>query len=306
MNASARRVLVTGARGFIGRRCLPLLAERGFEVHAVSATVDEAGQGATWHRCDLLDRAQADALLERVRASHLLHLAWIATPGMFWASPANLDWLAAGVRLVDRFYACGGVRAVGAGSCAEYGASDLPCSEDSTPVAPDSVYGEAKAAMYYALRAAARGRGSWAWARLFFPYGPGEPGGRFIPAVIDGLVRREPVACTHGAQVRDFVYVDDVAGACTALVDNAASGAYNVGSGESASLRQVAALAVAELGHAELLRFGERQAPAHDPAYVVADVEKSRRDLGWRPRVGLREGIHRAIAARLESIRGNP
>src|SRR5229473_1316941 len=98
-----RRVLVTGARGFIGRRCLPRLAALGFETHAVSSAPIE-GDGATWHRCDLLDGAACEALVRRLRPTHLLHLAWIAQPGIFWTSPLNMAWLAAGVRLVDAFY----------------------------------------------------------------------------------------------------------------------------------------------------------------------------------------------------------
>ena len=60
----------------------------------------------------------------------------------------------------------------------------------------------------------------------------------------------------------------------------------------------VTAACFAELGHAELMQFGACEASAHDYAYVVADPAKMRRDLGWRPQVGLREGIRRAVAAR--------
>lgn len=290
-----KRVLVTGASGFIGRRCLPLLEARGFEVHAVSS---QGARGPAWHRCNLLDASECEALLERVRPSHLLHLAWVSQPGLFWTSPANLEWLAAGTRLVQRFYDLGGARAVGVGSCAEYVVSDRPCLEDATAIAPRTAYGKAKAAMSEALRRASRGRGNWAWARLFHPYGPGEPPGRFIPALIDGLLRRERVACTEGRQVRDFVNVEDAAAACVALVDSDVSGAYNVGSGEGRSLREMAQLIVGELGHGELLLFGERPSPAHDPPYVVADIRKLRDAVGWSPGITLQEGIRRSIAVR--------
>lgn len=290
-----KRVLVTGAGGFIGSRCLPLLEARGFEVHAVST---QSTRGPAWHRCNLLDSSECEALLERVRPSHLLHLAWVSQPGLFWTSRANVDWLAAGTRLVERFYALGGARAIGVGSCAEYGDSDRPCLEDVTAIAPRTAYGEAKAAMSEALRRAARGRGDWAWARIFHPYGPDEPRGRFIPALIDGLLRRERVACTEGWQVRDFVNVEDAAAACVALVDSGVSGAYNVGSGDGCSLRELAQIIVAELGHGELLRFGERSSPAHDPPYVVADIRKLRDAVGWSPRITLQEGICRSIAVR--------
>lgn len=290
-----KRVLVTGASGFIGRRCLPLLEARGFEVHAVSS---QGARGPAWRRCNLLDATECEALLERVRPSHLLHLAWVAQPGLFWTSPANFDWLASGMRLVQRFYDLGGARAVGVGSCAEYVVSDRPCLEDATAIAPQTAYGKAKAAMSEALRRASQGRGNWAWARFFHPYGPGEPPSRFVPALIDGLLRRMPVACTEGHQVRDFVYVDDAAAACAALVDSEVSGAYNVGSGEGRSLRDMAQAIVAELGHGNLLRFGERPSPAHDPPYVVADIRKLRETLGWFPRISLEEGIRRCVAAR--------
>ncbi len=61
-----------------------------------------------------------DALLARVAPSHLLHFAWIATPGMYWHSAENFRWLGASQHLLRRFRARGGMRAVMAGSCVEY------------------------------------------------------------------------------------------------------------------------------------------------------------------------------------------
>ena len=119
-----------------------------------------------------------------------------------------------------------------------------------------------------------------------------------IPSVIDALLRGEPVACTHGRQVRDFVHVDEVAGACVALASGEANGAYNVCSGEGASLREVAALIAAETGHGELARFGERPAPAYDPPFVVGDARKMRCDLGWSAGIPLAAGLRMSVAAR--------
>src|SRR5260370_7046858 len=100
------RVLVTGARGFIGRRCLPRLAALGFETHAVSSAPIDGG-GATWHRCDLLDGAACEALVRRLRPTHLLHLAWIAQPGLFWTIPLNMAWLAPAGPLVSASHSAG-------------------------------------------------------------------------------------------------------------------------------------------------------------------------------------------------------
>lgn len=289
-----KRVLVTGARGFIGQRCLPLLVARGYEVHAVSAAGSRPDPG--WHRCDLLDPVQRDALLARVRPTHLIHLAWITQPGVFWHSPGNARWLDASARLVERFYTVGGKRALGVGSCAEYAVSDLPCDEMLTPIAPATPYGQAKAALLEALRAS--GNDDWAWARVFFPYGPGDAPGRFIPDLVDSLLSRRPFDCTHGTQIRDFIFIDDVAEACVALLDSDCRGAYNIGSGHGMTLRELAAAAVAQLGHAELIRFGARPPPAHDPARVVANIARISRDLHWSPRIDIADGLRRCIAAR--------
>ncbi len=71
-----KRVLVTGATGFIGRHALPLLAERGYEVHAlVGASKDMPSLTRPDAPVDIA------ALVEEVRPSHLLHFAWYAVPG---------------------------------------------------------------------------------------------------------------------------------------------------------------------------------------------------------------------------------
>jgi nucleoside-diphosphate-sugar epimerase len=291
--------LITGASGFIGRRCLIPLAREGFEVHAVSFQgKPDAGESVHWHRMNLLDPATFGPLLKRLGPSHLLHAAWIATPASFWTSEENLSWLSSSIELVRQFYLSGGQRAVGVGSCAEYEWTSADCSETRTPLRPSTIYGQCKAAMSFALEAAASSAGGTAaWARLFFPYGPGEAAERFIPAVIRGLIKGETVECTHGNQVRDFVFVDDVADALVKMLTSAGTGAFNVGSGHALSLREVVAVICEKLGRADLIRFGARPSPPGDPERVVADVTRMRREIGWQPSYSIEAGIDRAIAA---------
>ena len=165
-----RRVLVTGAGGFIGRRSLGPLKAAGFEVHAVLSprggdSGDSGGargavkpeglpDGVSVHRADLLNAREIDALADAVRATHLLHFAWIATPGEYTASADNYRWLAASTHLLKVFRRRGGIRAVMAGSCAEYDWSRASvCHERTTPLAngPKSShatpYAECKIAM---------------------------------------------------------------------------------------------------------------------------------------------------------------
>src|SRR5262249_58501083 len=110
---------VTGATGFVGRQCLARLAVPGEDVHAVVRHgPGPALLGVTSHRADLQSAPEVSALLAEVRPSHLLHLAWITTPGVYWTSPENLAWLGASLHLVRAFAENGGARAVLAGAFA--------------------------------------------------------------------------------------------------------------------------------------------------------------------------------------------
>ena len=290
-----KRVLVTGASGFIGRHALAPLAARGYEVHAAART---PGSGpAQWHAVDLLDGDAARVLLARVRPTHLLHFAWYAEHGKFWTAPENRAWVDASRELLDAFDACGGERFVGAGSCAEYDWSAGHCVENATPLAPATLYGQCKDEFRRELETFASIRGiSWAWGRVFHLYGPGEHPQRLAASVIHALRRGEPANCSAGEQLRDFLHVADLAAAFAALLDSAVQGPVNIASGVPIAIKDLVNEIGAQLRRPDLVRLGALPTRPGDPPRLTADVDRLAREVGWTPPRDLRAGLADTLA----------
>ena len=287
-----RRVVVTGGSGFVGRPAVAALVARGFEVHAVGRRAGEGVPGVVWHGVDLLEPVGLGGLLGEIGATHMLHLAWDVTPGRFWRGAANLEWVAASLRLYRAFADGGGRRMVVAGTCAEYDWGGSLLDEAGTALEPATLYGAAKDGVRRVLEAAAAVDGvSMAWGRLFLMYGPNEAQNRLVPDVAQALLRGEPALCGDGLAERDFMHVADVAGGLVATLDSGHEGAVNIASGACVPIRVVVETLAGIVGRPELVRLGARPSPAGEPRRLAASVGVLRDRVGFVPRFGLEEGL---------------
>ena len=135
-----KRLLFTGAGGFIGRQAAPYLLEGGYEVHAVDIRPIVL-EGCEVHTADLMNASDAKRLVEHVRPTHLLHMAWYVEHGKFWTSLDNTQWVEASLNLLREFISNGGERAITIGTCAEYETGHPVCLEDDSPCRPATLYG---------------------------------------------------------------------------------------------------------------------------------------------------------------------
>jgi nucleoside-diphosphate-sugar epimerase len=291
------RIIVTGATGFIGRHVLGELVGRGYEVHALGRS--PVGEGrTTWHRCDLLMPGAAEPLVRAVQADSLLHLAWNATPGVFWSAADNLDWVAATLQLFRVFADAGGRRAVFAGTCAEYDWSADLLVEDETPLRPRTLYGRAKRAAGEMLTDPGAAQGvSVAWGRLFFVYGPGEPPGRLVPDLIAGLLAGRPVDCTDGRQERDFIHVKDAARAFADILASDFCGSVNIASGQCRPVATLIEEIGRQIGRPELIRLGAIPLGDNEPRRLAAGMRRLSDLIGFKPRFDISRGIADTLSA---------
>lgn len=286
-----RRVILTGASGFIGRHAIAHLHDRGFEVHGISRERHDGHGRVVWHTVDLNDTGQVERELAQIRATHLLHCAWYVEHGLFWNSPENLRCVESSAALLRCFRESGGERTVGVGTCAEY---DLygsePLVESMEPV-PNSFYGVCKDAVRRLLDGyAAAADQSWAWGRVFFPFGPGETATRLVPSVIASLLAGEHTRCSDGTQILDFMYVDDVAAALVALLDSDVRGPINICSGTPLEVREVVVRIGRVMNLGELIRFGDIPT-GNQPRQIVGDPVRLKDELKFVPAHELDEAL---------------
>lgn len=294
-----QRVLVTGGSGYVGRHAVDALVDRGCDVHVLTRDPERGhNQAARWHGVDIL---RADHPLEQtvcdIQPDICLHLAWDVSPG-FWMSPANLDWVAASMRLLRAVHDAGGQRFVGAGTCGEYdwAQADRALGEDA-PRAPHTLYGAAKDAVRRVVDSYCRQSAmTHAWGVLFFSFGPHEQQDRLVPSVLRNLLAGRAAMATAGTQQRDFMDSRDQGAALAALALGNVQGAVNIASGQAVAVADLLRQLAEKCGKTDLLRLGALPMRAEEPDLLLADVTRLRDQVGFCPAISLDQGLADALA----------
>lgn len=291
-----KNVILTGATGFIGRQAIEPLLKKGFNIHAVSSRkppIDLYADKVNWHQANLLNKAEVKDLCRKVRASHLLHFAWYVEHGKFWEAPENKLWLEAGIDLIRQFKESGGERVVASGTCAEYEwGRDEVLAENASVLAPQTLYGKSKLSLYRYIQDSGLDQ---AWGRVFFVFGEYEHPNRLVSSVVRSLLKNRFADCSHGKQIRDFLYVRDAADAFVELLDSNLRGAVNIASGKAQTIKDMV-LRIADLvGKRDLVRFGKLPGNDSDPLSIVAATDRLNKELEWKEKYGVASGLHNAL-----------
>lgn len=306
------RALVTGGAGFLGANLARHLADAGTDVHVLvrPSTARWRLAGLTGrvqvHVVDLLDASAVADVMTRLAPRLVFHLA--AAGGHAGDPDARRTALATGVAgTFNVLAALGGnrdvQRLVHVGSFLEYGPRVAALTERDA-LAPTTFRGAVKAASTLLCQQAAREGVPVVTLRAFSIYGPWEQSSRLVPTAIRSALTGRPLSLTAIEARHDFVYVDDVVRACIQACwsDGVVGEAINIGSGVETSNRDLVRAVERAVGRPVVIDDDGFPAPPSDTPHCLADVEKARLLLGWRPDYDLASGLACTVRWQREAL----
>lgn len=286
------RVLVTGATGFIGTPVCQQLFKAGHSVLAV--TRKECGQipdEVQWLLADISNPSTYSSQVLEFAPEVIIHLAWAGIPD--FSLTQSLENLNSSINFLSNVLQLETCRKViVAGSCFELNQLQGACSEDDLG-SPKDHFTWAKHSLRTWLELQSTRRNIvMGWMRIFYAFGPKQRSASLIPTLLSSLSQNHtpPIKAPHNAN--DFIFVDDVAAAFVAAVDSEIeTGIYNLGTGRATSV-----LEICEIGeslfkstkHTDALR---KLPSGTSPVNFWAECTKTKKLLGWQPRISLQEGI---------------
>ena len=289
---SGVKVLVTGARGFIGSHLCDALRRMGAQVHAVSRGLHSGGE-LRWWQANLTDIGTVRKLLTDIRPEILFHLSGhvTAAPNLEFALSTFDSHVVSTVRLLTAATEIGCKRVLLTASLTEPQGS-------ASKVVPSSPYAAAKwtscayGRMFHALY-----QTPVTIVRPFMAYGPMQNAQKIIPYVTLSLLRGETPKLASGRWQADWIYIDDViegvlAAACLPGVEGST---IDLGSGIMIPVREVVDQVVTLVGTSIKPAFGGLpDRPAEE--LRVADLVYAQDKIGWKPTTSLEKGLAQTIA----------
>ncbi len=307
-----KRVLVTGAAGFIGWKVCEMLLAEGYSVVGVDNLNDaydvrlkqwrldqlEGKPGFTFHLADLCNRAVMEALFAGPGFFHaVIHLGARAGVRPSVEDPwAYVETNVTGtLNVLELCRRHGSGKFVLASTSSLYGNGPRPFREDQPTDRPLSPYAASKKAAEALCHSYHHLYGlDVTVLRYFTVYGPAGRPDMSIFRFVRWIAEGEPVVLHgDGSQERDFTYVDDIARGTLKALRPVGYEVINLGSDRPVPLQRVLSLLCEKLGQEPVIM----RRPLHpaDVRATWADVGKARAQLGWEPETSLEDGLSRTV-----------
>ena len=305
-------VFVTGGAGYVGSHCCKAFAQRGWTVVVYDSLFRGWRDLVCWGRLiegDILDRERLTDAMAEVKPDAVAHFAAltfvaesIEKPGWYYENNSVGAW-----NILEAMRETGVGSMLFSSTAATYGEPQTTPMDETHPQSPINPYGWSKLMVERMLAdEAATGSLNYAALRYFNAAGAdpdGETGERHepethvIPLACRGALNGDyaftifgdDYPTRDGTAVRDYVHVSDLAEAHAKALEHllrgGESGAFNLGTGEGVTVKEIADAVERAAGRPLPRNYGPRR--AGDPPALVASNEKARRVLGWEPTRGI-------------------
>lgn len=292
--AKKKTAIVTGGTGNLGSRTTANLLKQGFTVRIIDLPDTKPAEdlqkylgdsNLTFELKNVLDISPDDPIFHDV--DYIFHCAGIADHRYALQTPepyleANVMSL---VRVLEAARINGIQKFIYPSSAAVYGVAEWPTREDH-PLNPVNPYGLSKLMGELAVQ-------HWhkifnvptITFRIFLSYGQNTNGVGIIAHFFRNRLAGKPLTITgDGTQRRDFIFIDDVVDAfISAAKSDKSGGIYNLGSGATATINQIAELIGGDIEYIPK--------NPNEPEAIWADIAKIKEEIGWQPKIDLEEGI---------------
>jgi nucleoside-diphosphate-sugar epimerase len=303
MPESRKRVLVTGATGFIGANLAHRLVRDGHEVHLLvrpaeaRRRIDSLASQVFLHESALQQRARVEKIVRTIDPQWVFHLAAYGS----YSSQRHVQTIVTTnyngtVNLVEACLKTNFEVFVNAGSSSEYGYTDHAPPESELPK-PNSHYAATKAAatLYCGFIAQQQER-RLPTLRLYSVFGPWEDPTRLVPTLLICGLRGELPPLVSPKISRDFVYVDDAVEAFVLTAQrstNEFGPVFNVGTGVQTTLQQLVELVRRQFAISAEPKWGSMPDRDWDTDFWISDSTRIRDTIGWKNTFDLEEGLRK-------------
>lgn len=304
MSFSKRKVVVTGANGFIGSHMTMRLLDEAAEVHVVTREssdlwrLDKVSKDIEICRLDLRNGGETEKYIRNIKPEFIFHMA------AYGVDSRQKDYITAAetniigtINLLNAVIAVGCEKFINTGTSMQYGNKAVPIRETEY-YSPSNIYGSTKgSATIIAHQIAAENDIDMATIIPFGVFGENEGSHKFFPHVILSVLGGRSVELSPCEQYRDYCYIENIIDGflMAAASEKSKNEIFNIGSGELYQLKHFVNLVAERMDCKSDIKYGSVEYRKNDLWSPQPDISKITGVLGWRPNLSLEEGINRTI-----------
>lgn len=296
------KILISGGSGFIGTHVIEKLLEGNHSLQALSRSANQlesARQAGDiqWISSSLLLDETTKKFIADFNPEVLIHLAWEKIPDFSFET--SFENLQNHILFFRNIFTVNSLKKIiVTGSCWEYNKKIGGCKESDICISSNYFNWSKNSLRDFLQFECSQKNIIFAWARVFYIFGPKQRMGSLIPSIINSLKNNNIPDIRKPFNANDFIYVDDVAEGFRQLVDNDfVSGVYNFGSGKSTSIIDILRMVEQQLLNSEKITESvlDNSEGSLKEVDFWADMHKTSSMLKWGPSVTLEDGIQKMI-----------